>query len=258
MHDKEPGIGRVAFAAVLVLVLAAAVGAYFLLPGPLGGSAPTTSTSTVTPSGGTCPSATPLSYTGPSLAQPRPVLLIQPGEQVSVCVTYKTAWSSEADFASYQSFFPNGTLHIPFEVENTVAIPSRCSTQVTGGPGIGNSTTETSTISYTACMASGSKNYTGSFTIRLQPNYVTPTLNMSSFTIVYEITPDSNATGYYDSFGPAPGILVSVGYGPSQVSSSDYPYAGVVHPTFNSPYSAEDVSVVGANVAYLEIPVQTH
>jgi len=247
-------IGRMAIVSLVVVVIAVAgISSYYLLP-TLSTSQAGSATSQSPDSA--CASASAINYTYFSPPPNKHVLLLQPGSAVEVCVTYQTAWVTAADFASYKNeSFSSGTLGIPFRIENTVPIPSRCSTQIDGGVGLGN-TTVTSSISYTTCMASGGKNFTSSFAAEVQPSRVTPTVNMGSFTIVYTITPKSNATGFYDSFGPAPGLLISVGYSASQVRASDFPYAGTLHPGGHPAlYRAESVGIIGAPVENLSIPL---
>lgn len=250
--QSRSGIGRVvAVSVVLAVVAIAAVSSLFLLsssPSPSNGSASE-------PSITTCASATPVAnYRFLSPPPNKQVLLLQPGKTVEVCVTYTTEWNSTS-FQTYKSsFFDNGTLTIPVQILNDVPIQSNYSDQTPSGSG-SNSTSAASstTVTYTTGTAYHAKAYTGSFDTAVLPSSITPTPTVSSFTILYTITPLSNSTGFYSEFDPAPGLLLAVGYTASQVQASDFPAAGLVHGTFASPYTASSVSVIGGTVVDLTI-----
>ena len=70
---------------------------------------------------------------------------------------------------------------------------------------------------------------------------------------MYAITALSNSTGFYDSFSPI-GSPVAVGYKAPQVNASDFPYAGLVHPTAVGAFTPIAAAVTGMNVTYLVIP----
>ena len=204
-----------------------------------------------------CASASPVTdYVFTSPPPNKQVLLLQPGNTAKVCVTYQTNWNSSATFAFFQTnYFSAGKLVIPFQVLNDVPVTTRIGTEFPTNSGTANSTTTISSNPGTLVTAYSAKSYSSSFKAVLQPSSINPTSGLTTFTVLYTITPLSNSTGFYSDFGPAPGLLISVGYTASGILASDFPNAGLVHPLGPPfPYHATAVSVIGAPVIDLTIP----
>jgi hypothetical protein len=175
-----------------------------------------------------CANASPISYSYPTPANKLPVILLQPGSTVEICVTYQASWiRPNVTYADIQSaFFPNGVYSLPTpQITNTVAIK--------------NCTCTTSMVSH-------------SFIIKTDPTSITPTINTTTVTVMYTITPMNNATGFYDGFGPADNVLIAVGPIQSQITPSDFPFARQQHPSGPiRAYYPLAVSLTGANVTYI-------
>jgi hypothetical protein len=216
--------------AVAAIVVAGAV--FFLLPSAIQSSPNMASSSqseaTSLQGRSSCANASPISYSYPTPVSKIPVLLLQPGSTAVVCVTYEASWiRPNVNYTNIQSaFFPNGTYGFP-------------APQITNTVGIENCTCTTDTVSH-------------SFLIKAEPTSITPAINATTVTIMYTITPMSNATGFYDGFYPASGILIAVGHDQSQIAPSDFPYAGQDRP--GGPiraYYPMSVSMTGAGVTYI-------
>jgi len=170
-----------------------------------------------------CTGAKPIALTSLSSPGAKPVILLQPGTSTQVCVTYQANWTLIENYTFFKdAYFSSGQLPLTAEITNDVRIA--------------NCTCMTYVVSH-------------SFSITVQPDSIYPTANMTQIAILYTITALSNATGFYDHFSAAPGILLAVGYGASQINTSDFPYASIPRPGGPpQPYIAISVSVTGAPV----------
>jgi len=205
-----------------------------------------------------CSSTTQIDYSSPFNPDSRQVLVLQPGVTTDVCVTYQANWANSPNFGVYKTaYFSNGTLNFHLSVYKYIPIISQCSNVVNGQVGLHNASVDSTPISsFTNCTGVGSQSYSDSFSVSILPGHISPSISTATFTVLFSITPKSNATGYYDVFGPAPGLLLSVGHTPSEIQSSDFPFAGAA-PSLGSlpPYSAKAVSYAGASIVSLDIPL---
>ena len=240
-------------AVVIVVVAVAGLSSYYFL---LSTSATQSNASASGLQSSACASAVAVTnYVFRSPPPNKQVLLLQPGSTAIVCVTYETIWTNSSGYAFYQKqYFGNGSLKIPFQVWNDITVQNGSTTTQVIGPAK-NGTSTTTTITNAPIWSYHSKPYFGSFSVVVKPNSIAPFPRMATFTIVYAITPRDNSSGFYSDFGPAPGLLVSVGHNSAQVTASDFPYAGVVKPGGPPfPYRAVSVSVIGAPVVNLSVP----
>jgi len=212
--------------------------------------------STVSLSSACSAASTITNYVFNSPPPSKQVLLLQPGSTVEICVTYDTNWSNSTDFAHYESnYFSSGNLAIPFKIYNDITARNGTTQTTVVGPAK-NGTQTVTTITSGPSWALTSKPYSGSFVASMTPPSITPSLTMASFTVLYTISPRSNSTGFYSDFVPAPGLLISVGHTAAEIKASDFPYAGVVKPGGPPfPYQPVNVSVIGANVVDLSVPL---
>ncbi len=250
---SRTGINRITLIPIILVLAAAGISSYYFSAQSTMNQAGVSAES----SPPACASASPVTdYVFTSPPPNKQVLLLQPGHTVEVCVTYQTNWNSSANFANFKTnYFSDGKLAIPFQVLNDVPVTTRIGTEFPTNSGTVNSTTSISSTPGTSVTAYSAKSYSGSFNAILQPNSIDPTLGLTSFTVLYIITPLSNSTGFYSDFGPAPGLLISVGYTASGIQASDFPNAGLVHPLGPLfPYHAAYVGVIGASVINLTIP----
>jgi hypothetical protein len=172
---RTANVNRLALVVISVVVVVVAGVSYFLLPSAnqgsqsstfssgTGGESSTTSTLASQPS---CANADPIDYSFPPTLDKLPVLVSQPGSTIVVCVTYQASWlRPNVTYADIQSaFFPNGVYTFPApQITQTVPV----------GP---NTTALTYKVSH-------------SFTITYQPTSITPTIDTTTVTIMYSITP---------------------------------------------------------------------
>lgn len=258
IRRSKSGIGGATTTVLIVTILAVTgFSSFYLLSSPAARQSDSPANQS---ENNTCASATPVAnYSYSSPPPHKEVLLLQPNSTVQICVTYDTNWTSAAEFETYKSrWFSSGKLNIPFVIGNDIAIPSNYTTQImtrSNNATAGSSSSSVTSVTWTTGTAESFKSMSGSFSAQVLPNGISLTFNMTRFTILYTIKPLSNSTGFYSEFGPAPGLLVSVGHSATSVNSSDFPFAGVVRP--GGPpflYRATGVAVIGATVESLSIP----
>ena len=174
----------------------------------------------------------PQRTTGPNDTIFVPILLMNPGETATACVTYKTTWAQNS--TSYQEIAPayqGATWNLSLSVYSNTC---------TKGPG---------------CVQS---EISHSFQLSANPSSVELSQYLGYVTVVYHITALSNATGFYLYSVPNGGcssLSLAVGYTPSEVNASDFNYNNGLHSCFNSPVGVYTAAISGFNSTTVCFPL---